>query len=81
MRKEYDFSHARPNPYAAKLKQQITIRLDPNVIEYFKDLSEQLDMPYQNLINLYLKECAFEQKKPKIQWVSSGQLSYGKSKR
>ena len=69
MRKEYDFAKAIRNPYASRLKRQITIRLDDNVIEYFKQLAEAFDLPYQNLINLYLRECAAEQKVPKVKWV------------
>lgn len=68
MRKEYDFSKATSNPYAAKLKKQITIRIDQNIIEYFKALASEFDMPYQNLINLYLKDCTIERRKPKINW-------------
>lgn len=52
MRKEYDFSKARTNPYAAQLKRQITIRLDADSIEYFKGISEQVGIPYRSLINL-----------------------------
>lgn len=68
MRKEYDFSKAIRNPYAAKLKKQITIRIDQSVIEYFKALANEFDMPYQNLINLYLKDCIVEGRKLKFQW-------------
>ena len=68
MRKEYDFSNSIRNPYAAKLKKQITIRIDETVIEYFKALANEFDMPYQNLINLYLKDCTVERRKPKLQW-------------
>lgn len=70
MRKEYDFSKAVPNPYAARLKKQITIRLDENVIEYFKQLAKEFDIPYQNLINLYLRECSAEHKRPRMQWTA-----------
>jgi hypothetical protein len=73
MRKEYDFSNASPNPYVAKLKKQITIRLDDSVIDYFKGLAETLDLPYQNLINLYLRDCALEQKVPRIEWIGGEQ--------
>ena len=73
MRKEYDFSAAVKNPYAAKLKKQITIRLDQSVIEYFKLLAAEFDMPYQNLINLYLKDCSAEKRKPKLRWVPSAE--------
>jgi hypothetical protein len=68
MRKEYDFSKAVRNPYAAKLKKQITIRIDQSVVDYFKALASELDIPYQNLINLYLKDCTIEGRKPKLQW-------------
>ena len=58
MRKEYDFSAARKNPYAAQLKKQITIRLDEESITYFKSISEDVGIPYQSLINLYLRDRA-----------------------
>ena len=57
MREEYDFSNARKNPYAARLKKTITINLDENVIEYFKKESCNVGIPYQTLINMYLKDC------------------------
>ena len=69
MRKEYDFSKAVPNPYARKLKKQITIRLENSTIEYFKSLASELGIPYQNLINLYLRECARERRKPSLRWT------------
>jgi uncharacterized protein (DUF4415 family) len=68
MRKEYDFSTARKNPYAAQLKKQITIRLDEESINYFKAISEEVGIPYQSLINLYLRECAATQKKLNLSW-------------
>ena len=68
MRDQYDFSNSVPNPYVKKLKKQITIRLDQDVIEYFKQLSEQNGVPYQNLINLYLKDCASSHKELKMDW-------------
>ena len=58
MKKHYDFSKAKRNPYARRLKKQITIRLDTDTLEYFKELSEETGIPYQTLINLYLRECA-----------------------
>ena len=70
MRTEYDFSKAKPNPYAKKLKKQITIRLEPDVIDYFKKLSEESGIPYQTLINLFLRDCAAKRKKPSINWAS-----------
>jgi uncharacterized protein (DUF4415 family) len=68
MRKEYDFSQSRKNPYAKQLKRQITIRLDTEAVDYFKQLAGELDMPYQNLINLYLRDCAVQNRRPIIQW-------------
>jgi predicted DNA binding CopG/RHH family protein len=58
MRKEYDFSRARKNPYAGHLKKRVTIRLDESTIKYFKGLAEETGVPYQTLINLYLRDCA-----------------------
>ena len=69
MRENYDFSESTANPYARKLKKQITIRLDEDVIEYFKDMAEQKGIPYQNLINLYLKDCADKHKELKLDWI------------
>lgn len=68
MRKEYDFSTARKNPYAAQLKKQITIRLDEESITYFKAISEEIGIPYQNLINLYLRDCAASHRKLDLNW-------------
>lgn len=69
MRKEYDFSHSKRNPYARHFKRQITIRLDKETIDYFKKLAAETGLPYQTLIDLFLKECAREEKKPAIQWL------------
>ena len=68
MRKEYDFANARKNPYASQLKKQVTIRLDEESIDYFKTLSEQLGIPYQSLINLYLRDCAASRRKLNLAW-------------
>ncbi|ARB45018.1 BrnA antitoxin family protein [Alloalcanivorax xenomutans] len=68
MRDDYDFSKSTKNPYAKKLKKQVTIRLDEDTIEYFKDLAEKKGLPYQSLINLYLRDCAQSQKDLKIEW-------------
>jgi uncharacterized protein (DUF4415 family) len=68
MRKEYDFSNARKNPYAAQLKKQVTIRLDEEAINYFKSISEEVGIPYQSLINLYLRDCAANHKKLNLSW-------------
>ena len=72
MRKEYDFSKmkGRKNPYAKRLKQQITIRLGVDVIEYFKDLAAETGIPYQNLINLYLRDCVVSGRRPTLKWAS-----------
>jgi predicted DNA binding CopG/RHH family protein len=68
MRKEYDFTAARKNPYAAQLKKQITIRLDEESISYFKSISQDAGIPYQSLINLYLRDCAASHRKLKLNW-------------
>jgi predicted DNA binding CopG/RHH family protein len=68
MRKEYDFSQSRKNPYAKQLKRQITIRLDTMAVDYFKKMAAELGMPYQNLINLFLRDCAIRKRRPTIQW-------------
>ena len=69
MRKEYDFSKSTKNPYLKKAKKQMTIRLDEDTIAYFKAMSRQNGIPYQNLINLYLRECALTGKKASINWA------------
>lgn len=68
MRKEYDFSDARKNPYASQLKKQITIRLDEDAIDYFKSVSDEVGIPYQSLINLYLRDCAASHRKINLSW-------------
>lgn len=70
MRKEYDFSKSRKNPYAKRLKKQITIRLDVDVVDHFKKLAAETGIPYQNLINLYLKDCASSGRKLSFKWAS-----------
>ena len=71
MRAHYDFSKMKgtPNPYAHRLKQPITIRLDKETVAYFKKLGTELGMPYQNLINLYLRDCATNHKKLHLKWA------------
>jgi uncharacterized protein (DUF4415 family) len=71
MRKHYDFSKAKRNPYAKRLKQQITIRLDKPTIEYFRDLAEETGIRYQTLINLYLRDCASTGRKLSMRWKTS----------
>lgn len=68
MKKEYDFSNARPNPYAKKLKSQITINLDVETIDYFKEQAAASGIPYQTLINLYLGDCAKNKRQLKLAW-------------
>jgi len=72
MKAEYDLTKmkSRKNPYARKLKKQITLRLDPDVIEYFKQKSEETGVPYQTLINLYLQDCRATGRKLKMTWSS-----------
>jgi len=71
MKKEYDFSKARRNPYASRLRRPVTIRLDGNTITYFKELACETGIPYQTLINLYLRECAASEKKLSMAWKAS----------
>ena len=68
MKEEYDFSKAKKNPYTKKLKKQITINIDSDTIQYFKDQSKDSGIPYQTLINLYLTDCAVNKKKLQIAW-------------
>ena len=68
MRDSYDFKNSKRNPYANRLKKQITIRLDEDTIDYFKGLSEEKGIPYQSLINLYLRDCADTHRTIKIHW-------------
>ena len=70
MKKEYDFKNSIKNPYAKQLKKQISIRLDQPTIEYFKKMATEQGIPYQNLINLYLRDCAENEKKLEIKWAS-----------
>ena len=72
MRANYDFSGMKGerNPYTKRLKQPVTIRLDSTSVQYFKDLAAELGMPYQNLINLYLRDCALNRKKLQLKWAS-----------
>jgi len=73
MRDEYDFSRldGRKNPHAKRLKKQVTIRLGVDIIEYFKQLSEETGIPYQSLINLYLRDCVSSGRRPSLDWVST----------
>ena len=68
MKAEYDFSKAKRNPYAKRLKRRVTIRLDGPTVDYFKDLAEETGIPYQTLINLYLRDCAESRKELNFEW-------------
>lgn len=70
MRKEYDLKKMKlkPNPYASKLKKSVTIRLDTDVIDYFKKLGEKSNTPYQTLVNDFLRSCKESGFKPKTVW-------------
>lgn len=68
MQAEYDFSHARKNPYVKNLKRQITINIDQSTIDYFKAQSESAGIPYQTLINLYLRDCVTSGRKLQMSW-------------
>ena len=70
MRKEYDFSDSIRNPYAKRLKKQVTLRLNTDAISYFKAMAAETGIPYQNLINLYLTKCAHSGKKLAPKWTS-----------
>jgi uncharacterized protein (DUF4415 family) len=69
MRKSYDFSKSVKNPYARRLKKQITIRLDAETVNYFKALAKEKDIPYQSLINMYLRDCAKTHRDLKLKWA------------
>jgi uncharacterized protein (DUF4415 family) len=61
---------SRPNPYAKQLKKQLTLRLSPDVIDYFKTMAEETGIPYQSLINLYLLDCVNSQRTLQLSWVA-----------
>lgn len=81
MRKEYDFSKSRKNPYASQLKKQITIRLDEDAIAYFKGISEEVGIPCQSLIDLYLRDCAASHRKLNLSWTREEQAAHAASHR
>jgi uncharacterized protein (DUF4415 family) len=72
MKEEYDLAamKSRRNPYARQLKKQVTLRIRPDVIAYFKAMAGQTGVPYQSLINLYLQDCAKEQRKLDMKWAT-----------
>ncbi len=71
MEDEYDLSKmkSRPNPYIRRLKKQVTLRMSPDVVEYFKKMAEETNIPYQSLINLYLWDCSASKRKLDLRWV------------
>jgi predicted DNA binding CopG/RHH family protein len=68
MRESYDFSKSVKTPYAKRLKKQITIRIDEETISYFKGMAESKGIPFQSLINLYLRDCAYEHRQLETKW-------------
>lgn len=72
MKKEYDLTKmkSRPNPYAKRLKKQVTLRIRPDVIDYFKDMAAEKGIPYQSLINLYLQDCMASNRKLSVKWAT-----------
>ncbi|KAA3659972.1 MAG: antitoxin [Calditrichaeota bacterium] len=72
MKKEYDLSkmQSRRNPYAKKLKKQVTLRMGEDIVEYFKQMADETGIPYQSLINLYLRDCVASNRKLQMNWLS-----------
>lgn len=72
MKRAYDLSKmkSRPNPYAQRLKRQLTIRMGVDIIDYFKSMAAQTGIPYQKLINMYLRECVTSQRTLQMKWAS-----------
>jgi len=75
MKKEYDFAKARKNPYAKRLKRSVTIRLDVGTVAYFKRLAGESEIPYQTLINLYLRDCAAHGRRLSLSWRPAANAS------
>lgn len=71
MRANYDFSKASPNPYSRRLKKQVTIRLSVDTIAFFREVAEEVGIPYQTLIDLYLRDCAANRRKLAMRWRKS----------
>lgn len=71
MKSNYDFSKASKNPYAKQLKKQVTIRLNNDAIAYFKGMAKETGVPYQTLIDLYLRDCAAKGRRLSMQWKAS----------
>jgi len=77
MKAEYDLSKmkSRRNPYASKLKKPVTMRLSEDVIAYFKSMAADAGVPYQSLINLYLRDCVTQHRQVQIAWPTKSKLS------
>jgi predicted DNA binding CopG/RHH family protein len=75
MRKDYDFSKATRNPYAKRVKKRLTIRVDETTIEYFKKLAGDMNVPYQTLINLYLRDCAASRRRLSLKWEPTAKVT------
>ena len=73
MKAEYDLSKlkSRKNPYATKLKKLVTMRLFADVVDYFKGMATEAGVPYQSLINLYLRDCLAQNRKVQINWLKA----------
>ena len=69
MKEEYDFSNSIKNPYASKVKKQISIKIETDTIDYFKALAKKVGIPYQNLMNSYLTDCAMKHVEPELKWA------------
>jgi len=71
MRDHYDFERmpSRRNPFTRYLKQPVTMRIDQDSLAYFKALAEDTGIPYQTLINLYLRDCVVNQRRPRLDWI------------
>jgi predicted DNA binding CopG/RHH family protein len=69
MKAEYDFSKSQPNPYAKLLKKEVKLKIDEYALLYFKNLAQELGIPYQNLINSYLRDCVQHNRKPAVKWA------------
>ncbi|PWF45981.1 BrnA antitoxin family protein [Massilia glaciei] len=79
MKSEYDLSKLRKrrNPYASKLKRPVTMRLSEDVVAYFKNMADQNGVPYQSLINLYLRDCVMQNRQVKINWPAEALERFG----
>ncbi len=73
MKKEYDFSKSKRNPYTKELKQQVTMLIDRETVSYFKELSTETGIRYQLLMNMFLRDCADAQLRPSLKWIKKDQ--------